>query len=47
MPINIAPLLPEQLCPIAGVSLGTAEAGIKKPDHKDLLVIALDNGVRV
>lgn len=47
MPINISPLLPDQLLPIAGVSLGTAEAGIKKPEHKDLLVIALDDGVRV
>ena len=47
MPINISPILPEQLLPIAGVSLGIAEAGIKKPDHKDLLVIALDDGVKV
>lgn len=47
MPINISPLLPEQLLPIAGVSLGIAEAGIKKPDHKDLLVIALDDDVKV
>lgn len=47
MPINISPLLPEQLLPIAGVSLGIAEAGIKKPDHKDLLVVALDDGVKV
>ncbi len=47
MPINISPILPEQLLPIAGVSLGIAESGIKKPDHKDLLVIALDDGVKV
>lgn len=47
MPINIPLLLPEQLLPIAGVSLGTAEAGIKKPDHKDLLVIDLDDGAKV
>lgn len=47
MPVNIPPLLPEQLFPIEGISLGIAEAGIKKPNHKDLLVIALDNGVKV
>jgi len=47
MPINISPILPEQLLPIAGVSLGIAESGIKKPNHKDLLVIALDDGVKV
>lgn len=47
MPVNFSPLSPEQLLPITGVSLGIAEAGIKKPNHKDLLVIALDNGVKV
>ncbi|MBA2484435.1 MAG: bifunctional glutamate N-acetyltransferase/amino-acid acetyltransferase ArgJ [Nitrosomonas sp.] len=47
MPVNTPPLLPEQLFPIEGISLGIAEAGIKKPNHKDLLVIALDDGVKV
>ena len=47
MPVNISPLLPEQLLPIAGIKLGTAEADIKKPNHKDLLVIALDDDTRV
>ena len=47
MPVNIPPLLPEQLFPIKGISLGIAKAGIKKPNHKDLLVIALDDGVKV
>ena len=47
MPINISPLLPEQLLPVAGITLGIAEAGIKKPDHKDLLVIALDTNTKV
>ena len=47
MPVNISPLLPEQLLPIAGIKLGTAEADIKKPNHKDLLVIALDDDARV
>ncbi len=47
MPVNIIPLLPDQLLPIAGLSLGIAEAGIKKPGRKDLLVIALDEDVKV
>ncbi len=47
MPVNIPSLLPEQLLPINGITLGVAEAGIKKPDHKDLLVMLLDDGVRV
>ncbi len=47
MPVNCAPPLPEQLLPIKGVSLGIAEAGIKKAGRKDLLVIALDEGTEV
>lgn len=37
----------EKLFPIHGVSLGIAEAGIKKPDRKDLLIIVLEKEVRV
>ena len=47
MPVNIPSLLPQQLLPIQGVSLGIAEAGIKRPDRKDLLVIVLDGNVEV
>ena len=38
---------PEVLHPVAGVRLGVAEAAIKKPGRKDLLLIALDVGARV
>ena len=47
MPVNIPPLLPEQLLPVDGIKLGIAKAGIKKPNRKDLLVIALDAGTKV
>ena len=47
MPVNIPLLLPEQLLPIAGITLGIAEAGFKKPNLKDLLVIALDADTKV
>lgn len=47
MPVNIPSLLPQQLLPVQGVSLGIAEAGIKRPDRKDLLVIVLDGDVEV
>lgn len=47
MPVNILPLSPEQLLPIQGVTLGIAEAGIKKPGRKDLLVMVLDEGTQV
>ena len=45
MPVNYAE--PVSLLPIAGVRLGVAEAAIKKPGKRDLLVIALDEGTRV
>ena len=38
---------PTALLPIAGVTLGVAEAAIKKPGRKDLLVVALAEGSRV
>lgn len=44
MPVNIPPLTPEQLLPVTGVTLGIAEAGIKKANRKDLLVVALAEG---
>ncbi len=47
MPVNIPPLLPEQLLSVGGVTLGIAEAGIKKSNRKDLLVIVLDEGTKV
>lgn len=36
-----------QLLPIKGINLGTAAAGIKKSNHKDLLLITLSKGARV
>ncbi|HRQ05141.1 MAG TPA: bifunctional glutamate N-acetyltransferase/amino-acid acetyltransferase ArgJ [Nitrosomonas halophila] len=41
MPVNLPPLSPEHLLPVDGVTLGTAEAGIKYTARKDLLVIRL------
>lgn len=47
MPVNFPPLLPEQLLPVEGIALGTAAAGIKKLDRKDLLVMLLEEGTKV
>ncbi|MBU1426365.1 MAG: bifunctional glutamate N-acetyltransferase/amino-acid acetyltransferase ArgJ [Gammaproteobacteria bacterium] len=47
MPVNLSTPVAAQLLPVAGVSLGIAEAGIKYPDRKDLLVIRLDEGTTV
>ena len=47
MPVNLLPPVAAQLLPVAGVSLGVAEANIKRENRKDLLVIELCDGARV
>src|SRR5262245_9539776 len=47
MPVNLKPPDPQRLLPVAGVALGVAEANIRKPGRKDLLVMRLDEGARV
>jgi len=45
MPVNLNP--PVAALPVAGVSLGFAQANIKRENRKDLLVIGLCEGARV
>ena len=47
MAVNLEPPRPQDLLAVPGVRLGIARAGIRKPDRKDLLLIALDEGSRV
>ncbi len=47
MPVNLALLDRNDLLSVHGVRLGVAEAAIKKPGRKDLLVIALESGANV
>jgi glutamate N-acetyltransferase/amino-acid N-acetyltransferase len=47
MAVNLLPPDPESLLPVSGVALGVAEANIRKPNRKDLLVVSLDAGTRV
>jgi glutamate N-acetyltransferase/amino-acid N-acetyltransferase len=47
MPVNLTLPVAAQLLPVAGVSLGIAEANIKREKRKDLLVIQLSDGARV
>ncbi|MBA2658184.1 MAG: bifunctional glutamate N-acetyltransferase/amino-acid acetyltransferase ArgJ [Nitrosospira sp.] len=47
MPVNFTPFPSEQLLSVKGVSLGIAEAGIKKPGRRDLLIITLDESAKV
>jgi len=46
MPVNIPTLTAEQLLPVSGVTLGIAEAGIKNPGRKDVLVMLLAEGTQ-
>lgn len=47
MPVNLQPPPPESLRPVPGVALGTAEAGVRKENRKDLLLVRLDAGSEV
>ncbi len=47
MPVNYRTPAAAELLPVAGVRLGVAAAGIRKPDRRDLAVLAFDSGTRV
>src|SRR3990172_2450063 len=47
MPVNLAPPNHEDLLPVGGVALGVAEAGVRKAERKDLLVMRLAEGASV
>lgn len=47
MPVNLLPPDPASLQAVAGVRLGTAQAGIRKQGRTDLVVVALDAGTTV
>ena len=47
MPVNLAPPKPEDLLPVKGLALGVAEAGVRKANRKDLLVMRLADGATV
>jgi len=44
MAVNYTPPTAQSLLPVAGVTLGYAKAHVRKPDRKDMLVIALEDG---
>jgi glutamate N-acetyltransferase/amino-acid N-acetyltransferase len=45
--VNLAALDPAKIHPVRGVRLGTAMAGIRKADRRDLTVVLLDEGSAV
>jgi len=47
MAVNLSAPDPQALYPVAGVTLGVAEAGIRKAKRKDLLVMRVDDGASV
>lgn len=47
MPVNLQPPRAEDLHPVAGVELGWAEAGIRKANRKDLLLLRIGAGASV
>jgi glutamate N-acetyltransferase / amino-acid N-acetyltransferase len=47
MPVKLNAPDPSSLAPVAGVSLGIAEAGIRKANRKDLVVVTLAEGSAV
>jgi len=47
MPVNLSAPDPASLLPVAGVRLGIASAGIKKPGRRDITLIELAPGTRV
>jgi glutamate N-acetyltransferase/amino-acid N-acetyltransferase len=47
MAVNFPSITPLQLHPVAGVTLGWAQANIRKPNRKDILVISVDEGATV
>ena len=44
MPVNLAPLDPISLHPVAGIELGVAMAGVRKANRRDLLLVRLRQG---
>ncbi len=47
MPVNLSAPDAAALLPVAGVRIGVAEAGVRKPGRKDLTVFLLDEGATV
>ncbi len=47
MPVNLQAPSPELLAPVPGVLLGIAEAGVRKANRKDLVLLSLAEGASV
>ncbi len=47
MPVNLTVTAPEALHPVAGLRIGTAMAGVRKANRRDLVLFELDEGAAV
>jgi glutamate N-acetyltransferase/amino-acid N-acetyltransferase len=47
MPVNFTPTPASALHPVAGVRIGTAMAGVRKANRRDVVVFVLDTGAQV
>jgi glutamate N-acetyltransferase / amino-acid N-acetyltransferase len=47
MPVNLPAMDPAKIFPVSGVSLGTAMAGIRKANRRDVLLVTLAEGTQV
>jgi glutamate N-acetyltransferase/amino-acid N-acetyltransferase len=47
MSVNLSAPNPAELYPVSGVRIGVTEAGIRKPNRKDLTVVLIDEGASV
>src|SRR6478735_2474238 len=47
MPVNLSSSSPADLRPVAGLFLGTAMAGVRKANRRDVLVVTIDPGAAV
>jgi len=47
MPVNLQPPSPADLHPVAGLAVGTAMAGIRKANRRDLTVVTIEPGAAV
>ncbi|MBL0422858.1 bifunctional glutamate N-acetyltransferase/amino-acid acetyltransferase ArgJ [Ramlibacter sp. AW1] len=47
MPVNLPAPRADELLPVPGVTIGVAEAGVRKPGRKDLTVLLLEPGATV
>jgi glutamate N-acetyltransferase/amino-acid N-acetyltransferase len=47
MPVNLSALHPDTLHPVPGLRIGVVMAGIRKPNRRDLVLFALEEGAAV